>query len=178
MKRIIGLMMAVLLVFTMMSGWAEATVFTDEESGLSFEEPENWNKLTSGWDDIRIKVMYQPKNGDQAIIQYMVIDFYKDSSAPNVSDRSALDYSKLEDSTVQLLYYPFTPDTIEEKTYGSTKFKMGTLKMQLGDLGNWDIRSAVTMKNGYLHVFQYMEAKYNDSNFAVLEKMLNSVTIK
>ena len=183
MKRLIALALIVVLVFTLSFSGAEAKRFTDTESGVSFAIPLGWEEVPNVDNNESVKIQYTPADSvGQTTVALAVLDLYSAASLSQYgATREMVDFSFLDDELITLMLGPLEAKSIEVKQYGNFQYKVITTTMETTKGGlhfSFDCEMVITLVNGYVLLFQYMELIHSDKYHTVFEDILTSVQME
>ena len=183
MKKIIASALILILVFVIVFSNAEGNRFTDTESGVSFDIPTGWEEVPNVDNNESIKIQYTPSSSiGQITIALAVFDLY---SAMGISQyglaRKEIDFSFLDDDLVTAMLGPLEAKSNTVKKYGDYQYRVITTTMERTKAGlkfSFNCEMVLTLVNGYVILFQYMEMNHSDEFYSVFENILASVQIK
>lgn len=183
MKKVVSVLLAMVLVWTLAGAGAETARYEDAQTGVSFMPPDGWTEVenTSGNDNVRAIYMVPGYNG-MVIIQYAMMDFYTLSNMSGTGKaREDVDFGSLTEDMVKMMFSPAEVTALERKEIGGNEFYMARCMIDGSMIAagiSVDTESAVTMKNGYVIMFQYIVSEKFDEFLPVFEGVLETVEIK
>lgn len=183
MRRIIAFALIMVLVLAVAFSDAEGKHFIDTESGVSFEVPTGWEEVPNVDNNESVKIQYTPSTSvGQTTVALAVLDLY---SAVNLSQygvtRKEIDFSFLDDDLITTMLGPLEAKSNTVKQYGNYKYKVITTTLERTKAGLkffFNCEMMITLVNGYVIVFQYLEMNHSEEYHTVLESILSSVQIK
>ena len=117
----------------------------------------------------------------QTSVQYMQIDVWenlKEYYEPMGFKREDIGPEFLEDDIVALLMQPIEPQNLRTKKYGSIDFRV--FEYQTDNNGAspdlYYCTAALTMRDGYVHMFQLSSVSKHDESMPAFETMLSTVS--
>lgn len=183
MRRIIAFALIWVLVLVVAFSDAERNRFTDAESGVSFEVPAGWEEVPNVDNNESIKIQYTPSSSvGQTTVALAVLDLYSAMSMSQYGvTRKEIDFSFLDDDLVTAMLGPLEAKSNTVKQYGDYRYKVITTTMERTKAGlkfSFNCEMVVTLVNGYVILFQYMEMNHSEEYHAIFEDILASVQIK
>lgn len=183
MKRVLLIAFACSLVFCTTMSHAEEFTYSDFDLEVSFTVPAGWEDLPVTDGNESIKAQYYSPDNMGTIISFAVLDMWTGLGYIKYDiQRRAIDFSALDEEIVRLLSGPLDIQSIEIKTIGSYQYYFVTSKLERTKYGLYtesDAIQALTMQNGYLLLFTYNRALFDncEDRFPVFECMMETVKI-
>ena len=183
MKRSLVSVLVLILVFAIAFSNAEGNRFTDVESGVSFDIPAGWEEVPNVDNNELIKIQYTPSSSvGQTTVALAVLDLY---TAMGISQygltRKEIDFSFLDEELVTAMLGPLEAKSNTVKKYGDYQYKVITTTLERTKAGlkfSFNCEMVITLVNGYVILFQYMEMNPSEEYHAVFENILASVQMK
>ncbi len=182
MKKNTALALVLILIMTVSFSNAEGNRFTDVESGVSFDIPTGWEESPNVDNNKSIKVQYTPSNTvGQSTISFAVLDLYSAMGASQYGvSRKDIDFSFLDDDLIAAMLGPLEAKSNVDKQFGNYEYKVITTNLETTKAGlqfTLDAEMVLTLMNGYVILFQYMELNHSEEYHTVFENMLLTVKI-
>ena len=182
-KRLIALSLIVILTFAFSFSGAEDNRFTDVETGISFTIPAGWEEVPNVDNNETIKIQYTPTDSaGQTTFAFAVYDLYSAMSMSQYGvTRKEVDFSLLDDELITAMLGPLEAKSNEVKKYGNYQYKVITTTVERSKAGlhfSFDCEMVITLVDGYVVLFQYLEMNHSDMYHAVFEDVLASVQIE
>ena len=182
-KRVAAFILMITVAFSVSLSGAEGKRYTDVESGVSFDIPTGWEEVPNVDNNQSIKIQYTPSDSVGLVtVALAVLDLY---SATGLSQlgvaRKDIDFSYLDDDLMTQLLGPMEVKSQEVKKYGNYQYRVITTTLERTKAGltfSFDCEMVVSLVNGYVILFQYMEMNHSEVYHAVFEYILDSVQIK
>ena len=175
MKKLLALALALLLVFPAVC--ASAETFSDKDSGVTVSMPDGWTKDTSNTEEmLKFQILAPTSTGSNpSMIQFLTMDLF--TYAGGSVSRELLNENILSEELIKTALANYTILGIEERQINGHKFMIYDFSVNISNI-TAKAKGAVTLKNGYLIMFQFLSVNDFSTYLPTFEAMLTTVTIK
>ncbi len=153
--------------------------YYSDETGIAFAYMDGWDAMPFSFKPLMISFTH--RRDTQTSVQYLQMDLWenlKEYYEPMGFKREDIGPDFLEDDIVSLLMQPIEPQNLRKKKYGSLDFRVFEYQTD-NDGASPDLyycTAALTMRDGYVHMFQLSSVSKHDESMPAFETMLSTVT--
>lgn len=158
---------------------AVSKYYTDDVTGISFSYMEGWDVSLLSLPPQ--KIGFTLRRDTQSLAQYVQMDLWenlKEYYEPIGFKREDIGADFLEDEIVSLIMQPIVPQNLRTRTFNGIKFRL--FEHQTDNNGRYPdlyyCTVALTVKDGYLHMFQLSSVSKHDQLMLDFENLLSTVT--
>ena len=161
------------------SSYGAPPQFYSDETGISFAYMDGWDAMPLSINPMMI--FFTHRRDTHTTVQYMQLDLWenlKEQYEPMGYKREDIGADFLEDDIVSVLMHPTEPQNLRTKQYGSVVFKV--FEHQTDNNGAspdlYYCSIAMTVYDGYLHMFQLSSVSKHDESMPAFEALLSTVS--
>ena len=152
--------------------------YIDDDTGITFSYMEGWDASLFAFPPM--KMSFTLRRDTQSLVQYIQMDLWDDLKEyyePMGFKRGDIGSDFLEDDIVTLLVQPIVPQNLRTKKYNDITFRL--FEHQTDNDGKSPVlyycTIALTVRDGYLHMFQLSSVSKHDQLMSDFEKLLSTV---